>query len=94
MFKKGESGNPTGRPQGAKDKATKDLRESIKTFLDANFEVVQADFLKLDPVQRCQFYERLLKYAVPAMTNQSINLNYEEMTDSQIDDIVTKILSK
>ncbi len=94
MFKAGQSGNPSGRPQGAKDKATKDLREKVKCFLDDNFDTVQSDFLKMDPVQRCQFYERLLKYAVPTMTNQSINLNYEEMTESQLDDIVTKIISK
>jgi len=35
-FKKGESGNPEGRPKGSLNKTTKDIRELISEALDTD----------------------------------------------------------
>lgn len=40
-FKKGESGNPSGKPVGAVSKATKNAREAIARLVDDNAERMQ-----------------------------------------------------
>ena len=35
-FKKGESGNPVGRPKGSLNKTTQELREQITQAIDTN----------------------------------------------------------
>ena len=94
MFKPGISGNAKGRPQGAKGKASTELRERIKTFLDGSFDDMQEDFKKLDPVQKLNFYERLLKFAVPVMSSQDLKMNFEDLSESQLDEIINRLINK
>jgi len=94
MFKSGTSGNAKGRPQGAKGKTSTELRERIKTFLDGSFDEMQEDFKKLDPVQKLAFYERLLKFAVPVMSTQDMQINFEDLSESQLDEIINRLINK
>ncbi len=66
-FKKGKSGNPSGKPKGAVNKTTQPLRESITAFLENNWNKVQLEFDKLDAKEKLQFFEKLLQYSVPKM---------------------------
>jgi hypothetical protein len=36
-YKKGQSGNPKGKPRGTKSKLTEEIRQRIKTFIDNNW---------------------------------------------------------
>lgn len=94
MFKTGTSGNAKGRPQGAKGKTSTELRERIKTFLDGNFDDLQESYSKLDPVQKLNFYERLLKFAVPVMSSQDLKMNFEDLSESQLDEIINRLIDK
>lgn len=94
MFKPGTSGNAKGRPQGAKGKTSTELRERIKIFLDGSFDDMQEDFKKLDPVQKLAFYERLLKFAIPVMSTQDMQINFEDLTEAQLDSIITRLIDK
>ncbi len=91
-YRKGQSGNPHGRPKGAQNKITKDLRNTIKHFLDRNIEHLQKDYDQLDPQERLIFMEKLLKYAIPTMTQSKIEL--ERLTDEQLDEILNQVDDK
>ncbi len=78
-FKKGNSGNPTGRPAGSSNKAACDLRQWINNFIEGNREQIEKDWQALEPKDRLIMFERLLKYSLPTL--QAKNLNAEVNTD-------------
>ena len=94
MFKKGESGNAKGRKPGAKGKTSTELKERIKMFLDGNFDDMQTDFKKLDAAAKLNFYEKMIRYVVPIKSSQDLRLNFEDLSESQIDEIIEKLLNK
>jgi len=44
-FKKGQTGNPDRRLNGAKNFVNQPLMEMIKTFLEDNWGIIQEDFM-------------------------------------------------
>ncbi|MEJ7738528.1 MAG: hypothetical protein WKF97_13945 [Chitinophagaceae bacterium] len=93
-FKPGESGNLSGKPKGAVNKSTLKLRESITCFLEDEFENVKADFQKLEPKERLKFYTDLLQFGLPKLQATSMALNFEDLTDDQIDEIINQLMNK
>lgn len=91
MLKKGETANPNGRPKGTPNKVTTDLRQSITDFLNENWEQVKQDFEQLTPKDRLMFIEKLLKYSVPALQATSLDIDFNKMTDEQLDLIIEKL---
>lgn len=85
-FKKGESGNPTGRSKGAVNKVTKELRERISDFLDDNWDCIEGDFKALEPEKRIMLFEKLLQYILPRMQSQELDLNADltNLTEEQL----------
>lgn len=90
-FKKGISGNPKGKPPGAVNKNTKELRETVSNFLLSNFEQVVKDFKKLQPKDRTRLYCDLLQYGLPRLQNVSMDLEFEQMTDQQLNKIIDEL---
>ncbi len=66
-FKKGLSGNISGRPRGSKNKAGEGLRNLISDFLEQRFEQVVNDFEQLEPKDRIKVFTDLLQYSVPKL---------------------------
>lgn len=90
---KGRTNNPKGRPRKP-NKVTRELRDRIKLFLDSNFETVQNDFKNMDPDKRVLLYEKLLKYCLPQLQTTDVILDFDKMTESQLDEIIFRILNK
>ncbi len=75
-FQPGTSGNPAGRPRGAKDKAGKAAKETALAFIGEYFTQGQAlkDWKRMKPYERWNIICRLLSIVIPKETNQKINL--------------------
>lgn len=78
-FKKGESGNPEGRPKGSSNKATAELRERISQLLDSQFEQIVEDLAELEPKDRIKAYTDLIEYALPKLSRADITSNGERL---------------
>jgi hypothetical protein len=92
-FKKGQSGNIKGRTKGSPNRATKQLRESITSFLDNNFQRLENDFELLPPRDRIKFYCDLLQYGLPKLQSVQLESDFEYLTDMQIDKIINELKS-
>lgn len=83
-FKKGQSGNPNGRPKGAKNKDTKALRERINHLLNKNWEAIQTDLEELTPKERIDAYIKLLEYALPKLQRTELSTEQSQDDDRQV----------
>ena len=90
-LKKGNSGNPAGKPKGAKNKVTLQLRELISQFLEERFETIVTDFKKLEPKERVKFYCDLLQFGLPKLQSVSTEIDFEKLTDEQLDEIIERL---
>lgn len=90
-FKKGESGNPKGKPKGADSQKTKKLRSWVTAFIEKNTKQIETDWLNLDPKERIVMFEKLLKYTLPALQATSTNLRFEDLTEEQLDEIINRL---
>jgi hypothetical protein len=91
---KGKTGNPSGRPRGTKNKVTAELKERIKTFLDNNFENVTAAFNELEADKKVLLYEKFLGYVVPKQRDDNVNISISKLSDSEIDQLLTRLIQK
>ena len=78
-FKKGQSGNPKGRPRGAKNKATNELREWVERFINDNLDTIANDIKELEPNERVKFFLALLNYQ-----NNSLSKLKSTMRESKL----------
>jgi hypothetical protein len=64
---KGKSGNPNGRPKGAPNKATAEMRLFLEKLLKQNRKQIVEDLRALEPKDRLLILEKFMQYAVPKM---------------------------
>ena len=91
MYKEGQSGNPNGRPKGAKNKIGVDLRDIISEFLTEQFPVIVEDFKTLKPRERARVYSELLQYGLPKLQAISLETQLETLTDGQLGIILDRL---
>lgn len=85
MFKKGQSGNPSGRPKGAKNVATSSLIERLTAIIDNNIDRVQNDLDLLPPGEREKALTSLMCYVLPKKqavdVKQSLDYEYQKLKE-------------
>jgi hypothetical protein len=91
MYKQGQSGNPEGRPRGAKNKTGSDLRLKINEFLSDQFPKIVEDFDKLRPRERVRAYCDLLQYGLPKLQAVSMEGQLGNLTDDQLDEVINQL---
>lgn len=90
---KGRTNNPKGRPRGSINKLGQELREMIHDFLEQNFKTIKRDFEKLEPKDRLKIYIDLLQYSLPKMQSVKTNIEFERMTDEELDRVISELKS-
>ena len=66
-FKPGKSGNPNGRPAGAPNKLTKQLRAVLKGIMADELENLPNLLAELEPAQRIEAVLKLMKFCLPSV---------------------------
>jgi hypothetical protein len=88
---KGKTNNPAGRPIGALNKITKDLRKNITEFLENNFDEVINEWHSLEGKEKLQFYRDLIQYAIPKMQSMEWQSEFEKLSDEDLDRIINEL---
>ncbi len=78
--KKGVTNNPHGRKKGVPNKSTTELRELLQVFVEENLEELQATFSRLEPWQKLNFFEKMLKMVMPPPITALEQLSDEDLT--------------
>jgi len=94
-FEKGISGNTSGRPKGAENRATGELRTVISGLLTREMTPAKLKALlaKLDPAQRLNYLIKLTDFVLPKLKQTDLNIELDNLTDEQLDTIISRILS-
>lgn len=100
-FQKGQSGNPKGRPKGAKGKADTDLKRWVAEILDGGREKFEKALGCLPPQDYIKTFLSLLNYSLPKLQSMSpgemLDAEYkklEELLESAPDEVVDKIVER
>ena len=78
MFEKNKSGNPKGRPTGAKGKAPMALKEVIEGIIAEVFtqEQITLDLLKCEPRERLSLLIKLIEFCLPKLKSVEAKGNF------------------
>jgi hypothetical protein len=70
MFKAGTSGNPKGRPTGAKDRTQKEIKEVFQSLVEGNIENFQSwidEVAKKNPERAFDMVVKLMEFTLPKL---------------------------
>lgn len=73
-FKKGKSGNPSGRPPGSKDKKSEKLRKWLVDLVENRRASLIDDLDVVDPATRLNFIAKILPYILPKLNAVDLEL--------------------
>lgn len=85
-FKKGESGNPEGRPSGAKDKVQSDIKQAFQSLVEGNLTNIESwlnEVAAKDPGKAIEMLLKLSEFILPKI--RTIDLNAQLKTKQTIE---------
>jgi hypothetical protein len=93
-LRKGMTNNKQGKPPGAVNKLSKDMRQTITDFLTDHWPEVEKEFCKLKGRDKVNFYRDLLQYSIPKMQAVAVALEFEKLTDDQLEILCNNLIAK
>jgi len=75
-----------GRTKGTPNKTTEELRGLVQNFLENNIERLQEDFDLLEPKDRLNFIEKIMKLVIPAPIT-----SLEQLSEYDLDILIEKL---
>lgn len=76
-FKKGQSGNPQGRPKGSINEKTAYIRDWVITVIGTNGQRMLNDFPRLSRKEQWRVITQMLPYVLPRQHEAIIDANVE-----------------
>ncbi len=103
-LKKGDRLNPEGRPKGATNKTSSEIRQAFQMLVENNLEQLEDDLQACDADKRIGFILKLSEFFLPRMQSMTIEnqleLEYKQLevllskaTPEAIEQISSKILT-
>jgi len=71
-LKKGQTGNPNGRPRGSPNKTTSNIRKFVEALVRDNLFSMKKDLKKVSPKDRLMILEKLMQYTIPKQQQISV----------------------
>ena len=90
QFKKGQSGNPKGKPKGTRNKAT----IAAKDLFEQNSETITQKIIDLDLTGDITALKLCLDRICPPIKAQAQHIKIDSIEDSNLTDTVTRILNE
>lgn len=98
-WKKGQSGNPAGRPKGIPNKITEELRGKLFDLLVSNLPKLKKDIAELAPEPRVRLLLRIAEFIIPKPQAINVVMEYRELQklleqtpDKYIEKITARII--
>lgn len=103
-IKKHQKLNPNGRPKGATNKTTGEIRQAFQMLVENNLDQLQTDLNSIDPDKRIGFIIKMSEFFLPKMQSMtienSLELEYKSLEalllkadDASLEIISNKILT-
>lgn len=80
-----------GRAAGTPNKVSGTLKEWLTSLIDKNRDQIEKDLQDLEPKERLQMIEKLMQYVIPKQAAQQVKLDFDNMTDEQLEQLVNEI---
>ncbi len=95
MYKKGESGNPAGRPIGSKNLATSHIRSAVEDFISRKIVEVDEIWETLSPNEKIKMLSSLLDFILPKMRSQAITLSdFESLSTEDLRRLASEVIDQ
>lgn len=89
--KKGQVLNPNGRPKGSKNKATTEIRERFKNFVENHIEDLDKHFNDLEPKDKFKFIIDISKFVLPTLKSIEQGDILENLSNEDFEKLVERI---
>ena len=80
-----------GRAAGTPNKVSGTLKEWLTSLIDKNRKQIEKDLKGLSPKDRLQVIEKLMQYVIPKQAAQQVKLDFDNMTDEQLQRLVEEM---
>lgn len=94
QFKKGNSGNPAGRPKGTPNKATATVKKLVANFLFDNFEKFTQEAANLEGKEFCAVYLKLIDFELPKLSRQATAVNFSDLSEQEAEQVLELLAQK
>jgi uncharacterized protein (UPF0305 family) len=90
-LKKGQTGNPNGRPKGVQNKVTREVKGWLSGLIDKNRKQIEKDLKALEPKDRLLIIEKFMQYTIPKMQSVQAQIDFSRLSDEQLDNVINEL---